>query len=227
MADRQLEYRFRGSVPPTEVSRASILEPVLDGSGVVELFLFDPIDSWGGWWGVSAKEFAAALAGLPDDTGEIRLHINSTGGEVWDAMAIANQLRRHQARVVAVVDGIAASAASVIAVSCDEVVMGVGSQMMIHDASNIEIGNEADMLAMAARLARDSDQIAEIYAAKAGGTVAQWRELMRAETWYSPAEALEAGLADRITDEPASEAASKAVIDLSLFRHASSPHTRG
>ena len=155
-----MTYRFRGDTPPTASSRASILAPEVTSDGIAELYLYDPIDSWGGWWGVSAKEFGEALASLPDDTTEIRLHVNSPGGEVWDAMAIVNQLRRHPARTVAVVDGIAASAASVIAVTCDETVMGVGAQLMIHDAWNIAVGNEADMLAMADRLAKSSNTLA-------------------------------------------------------------------
>lgn len=216
-------YRFRGDTPPTEASRASILEPAIEGT-VAELCLYDPIDSWGGWWGVSAKEFAAALAELPDDTSEIRLHINSPGGDVWDAMAMVNQLRRHDARVVAVVDGIAASAASVIAATADECVMGVGAQLMIHDAWNVAIGDESDMLNMAARLSKDSNSVAAIYAGKAGGTTEDWRALMRAETWYTAAEAVEAGLADRTTEDPAPEASANALVDLSLFRYAGRNH---
>lgn len=214
-----MTYRFRGDAQPTASSRASILTPETSSDGLVDLYLYDPIDSWGGYWGVSAKEFGEALASLPDDITEIRLHINSPGGEVWDAMAIVNQLRRHPARTVAVVDGIAASAASVIAVTCDETVMGVGAQLMIHDASNIAIGNEADMLAMADRLAKSSNTLAGIYAAKAGGDAEDWRELMRAETWYTAAEAVRDGLADR-AEGGAETDDTKALFDLSLFRYA-------
>lgn len=212
-------YRFRGDIPPTASSRASILTPADAGEGVAELYLYDPIDSYGGYWGVSAKEFGEALASLPDDTTEIRLHVNSPGGEVWDAMAIVNQLRRHPARTVAVVDGIAASAASVIAVTCDETVMGVGAQLMIHDAWNIAVGNEADMLAMADRLAKSSNTLAGIYATKAGGDVEDWRELMRLETWYTAAEAVRDGLADR-AEGGSDTSDTKALFDLSLFRYA-------
>ena len=213
-------YRFRGHTPPTASSRASILEPDTTGDGAVSLYLYDPIDSYGGYWGVSAKEFGEALDALPEDISEIRLYINSPGGEVWDAMAIVNQLRRHPARVVAIVDGIAASAASVIAVTADETVMGVGSQMMIHDAWNIAIGDEADMLSMADRLGKSSDALAQIYAQKAGGAVEEWRDVMRAETWFYGAEAVAAGLADRAEGgEPASDDARAQVFDLSIFKH--------
>lgn len=208
MKNDQTRYRFRGASPPAAGCRRSLLTPELtpraeEGlvDGVAELWLYDPIDSWGGDWGVSAKEFTVALAELPDSVQTIRLYINSPGGEIWDALAIVNQLIRHPARTVAVVDGIAASAASMIAAACDELRMGVGAQLMIHDAWNIAIGDEAAMLAAAARLSRDSDTIAAIYAAKAGGTIEGWRELMRAETWYDPAEAVAAGLADSLADD--------------------------
>lgn len=213
-----MTYRFRGETPPTEASRASVLDADTS-NGVAELFLYDPIDSWGGYWGVSAKEFAEALGALPEDTAEIHLHINSPGGEIWDAMAIVNQLRRHPARVVAVVDGIAASAASVIAATADETVMGVGAQLMIHDAWGIAIGDEADMIAAGARLSKDSNALAQVYAQKAGGTVDEWRDLMRAETWFYGAEAVEAGLADRAEGGDASQSQARAeVFDMSLFR---------
>lgn len=212
-------YRFRGHTQPTASSRASILEPDTTGDGVVSLYLYDPVDSYGGYWGVSAKEFGEALDALPDDTAEIRLYINSPGGEVWDAMAIVNLLRRHPARVVAIVDGIAASAASVIAVTADETVMGVGSQMMIHDAWNIAIGDEADMLSMADRLGKSSDALARIYAQKAGGTVEEWRDVMRAETWFYGAEAVAAGLADRAEGGEPAAGAARAQFDLSPFRY--------
>ena len=215
-------FRFRGEQPPTATSRASLLADTGADGGVATLYLYDPIDSWGGYWGVSAKEFATALALLPADTTEIRLHINSPGGEVFDAMAIVNQLAQHPARVVAIVDGIAASAASFIAAAADELVMGIGAQLMVHDAWNIAIGNEADMLAMAARLSRDSNSCAALYAAKAGGTVEDWRAVMRDETWYSADEAVAAGLADSTVNDPASNDKAKAALvgARALFRYA-------
>ena len=125
-------YRFRGSVPPSP--RASIVTVAADDT-TATLRLYDPIDSWGGDWGVSAKEFAAALDALPVGVERIVVQINSPGGEVWEGLAITNQLRRHPATVTAVVDGIAASAASFIAVGgADRVVMGRNAQLMIHDA---------------------------------------------------------------------------------------------
>ena len=213
------DFRWRGEMPTTGV-RASILNAVQAADavdGVATLRVYDPIDSWGGEWGVSAKEFAAALDGLPDGVTEIRLHLNSPGGEVWEAIAIMNMLREHPARVVAVVDGLAASAASFIACSADEVVMGRNSQLMIHDGRGLCMGTAEDMRGLADLLDKISDNIASVYAAKAGSTVRHWRDVMLAETWFDAAEAVTAGLADRVSGE-LDDAPPTAAFDLSGFR---------
>lgn len=202
MANR---YRFRNEIPKPG-TRASVLNylPIESaGDGVAVLRLYDPIDDWGGDWGVSAKEFATALAMLPADISTIELHVNSPGGVVWEGITIMNMLRTHPANVVVVVDGLAASAASFIACAADTLVMGPQSQLMIHDALGLEIGNAADMRKFADLLDRISNSIAEVYAAKAGGTVESWRTSMLAETWYSAEEAVAAGLADSIAVEDA------------------------
>lgn len=198
-------FRFRNAMP-TPGTRASVLnslpvESAVDGEAVLRLY--DPIDDWGGDWGVSAKEFSGALAALPEDTHTIRLHINSPGGQVFEAVAILNQLRAHPAKVVAVVDGLAASAASFLAAGADELIMGANTQLMIHDAWGITIGDATDMRKAGDLLDRLSNNIASIYAAKAGGSTEDWRTAMLAESWYSADEALAAGLADSIAGEPA------------------------
>lgn len=185
--------------------------------GVATLRLYDPVDSWGEFFGVSAKEFAGVLDELPDDVTEIRLHINSPGGEVFDGIAILNALRAHPARVVAIVDGLAASAASFIACGADELIMARNSELMIHDAWGLCVGNAADMLSMAEILDRLSDNIASIYLEKAGGTLADWRTAMAAESWYSADEAVEAGLADSVDKK---KPATKNAFDLSMFNFA-------
>lgn len=165
---------------------------------VATLRLYGPIDSWGGWWGISAADVSAALDSLDDDVDEIRVRINSPGGEVWEGLTIVNMLRARQARTVAVVDGLAASAASIIACGLDETVMSPGAQMMIHDASGFAYGPEAVMTKAAGWLSSISNSIAEVYAETAGGDRDAWRALMRDETWYTATEAVEAGLADRV-----------------------------
>lgn len=217
----ETRYRFHGRYRPTPEDRTPIVDLTEPGSaadGVATLRIYDPIDSWGGEWGVSAKEFAQALAALPGDVTEIRLHLNSPGGEVYEGIAILNQLRAHPARVVAVVDGLAASIASFIAAGADEVVMGRNSQLMIHDAWGLCIGAAADMRHMAGQLDQISNNIASVYADKAGGDTTTWRDAMLAETWYSAEEAVAAGLADAIDGTPATAPANR--FDLSIFQHA-------
>jgi ATP-dependent protease ClpP protease subunit len=161
-----------------------------------DVYVFDRI---GGWGGVSADDFVRDVAGL--DVDHIDLHLNSPGGDAFEGVAIANVLRSHKANVTVWVDGIAASAASVIAMAGDEVVMNVGSQLMIHDASALAWGDAGTMRKASEVLDSVSDSLATTYAAKAGGTAAEWREVMVAETWYTGEEAVTAGLADRMATE--------------------------
>jgi len=159
---------------------------------------------------MSAKKFISTLDAIPD-ANEIQLHVNSPGGEIYEAIAILNALRAHPARVVAVVEGIAASAASFIASGADELQMARNTELMIHDAWGIGYGPAATMRDLADNLDRISNNIASIYAAKAGGTVESWRDAMLAETWYSAEDAVAAGLADSVAspqapqDAPASD----------------------
>jgi len=212
---KDFTHRLR-ALANTDRPRAEAPAPEVK-DGVATLRLYDPIDSWGEEWGVSAKEFAATLDDLPDDVTEIRLHINSPGGDVFDGIAMLNALRSHDARVVAIVDGIAASAASFVACGADELIMARNSELMIHDAWGLCVGNAAEMHAMAEMLGHISDNIASVYAEKSTTDVGLWRIAMSSETWYSAAEAVEAGLADRVD---AKKPAAKNTFDLSIFTYA-------
>lgn len=156
------------------------------------LDLYDEI----GFWGVNASDFSAQLNAVSAD--RIEVHVNSPGGDVFDGIAILNLLRSHPAPVDVVIDGIAASAASFIAMAGETVTMMPNSQLMIHDASGLCIGNQQDMADMAKLLNLMSDNIASVYATRTGTDASQWRDAMRAETWYSADEAVEAGLADKV-----------------------------
>lgn len=169
--------------------------PVGEGS-IATIRMYGPIDSWGGYWGISTKDVSEVLDGLPDSVTQIILRINSPGGEVFEGVSILNMLRAHSASVTAVVDGLAASAASVIAAGCDETVMSPGTQMMIHSPSTIVWGDASDMRKTAEVLDGIEESIISIYRAKAGESA--WGELLAAETWYTAESAVEAGLADRV-----------------------------
>lgn len=211
-------FRTSRSGPRTPVL-ASIPQGVDVGGGTVTLRLYDPIDSYGGEWGVSAKEFAAAVDALPEGTTQIMLLINSPGGEVWDGMAILNTLRKHPARVVAVVEGIAASAASFIAAGCDEMVMARNSEVYIHNAWGWASGDAEDMRAAAEDLDRLDRNLATIYAEKSGQTVEYWLAEMPRDRFMTAEQAVESGLADRIEGEGDAPAA-RARFDLSAFARA-------
>ena len=182
--------------------------------GVTEILLFDEI----GMWGLTAKDFANELKEV--DANEIALRINSAGGDVYDGIAMMNTLRSHPARVTAFVEGLAASAASFLAVGgADEVVMCPHSEMMIHDAMTFITGNAAEAAEAIKQLERVSDNIASIYADKSGGDPGSFREAMRAETWFTAEEAVLAGLADRVGElREASESMELAAMSNSRFQ---------
>lgn len=185
--------------------------------GVADIYIFDQIgeDIWGS--GVTSAGFQLQLQAVT--TPEINLHINSVGGNFFDGVAIMNSLRDHPAKVTVHVDGLAASAASVIAMAGDEIVMNLGSQMMIHEAHGGAHGPADTMAEMVAALNSSSESMAQIYADRAGGTAAEWRAAMKAETWYTAQEAVDAGLADRVNKSAKADDIT-ARFDLSIFAHA-------
>jgi ATP-dependent protease ClpP protease subunit len=171
-------------------------------TGAGEILIYDVIDSWGDCWGVSAQDVAAALAEL-GNVQAITVRLNSPGGDYFEGVAIAGMLARHPATVTICVDGLAASAASVVAMGGDRIVMGAGSQLMIHEASSIAWGTAGDMRRTAAMLDQTNDDVAAMYAQRAGGDVATWRAAVAEETWYTAAQAVAAGLADEVAQLPA------------------------
>lgn len=132
---------------------------------------------------------------------DVVLRINSPGGDVWSGRTVMHSLRSYEGHVTAIVEGIAASAASFIAIGgADRVVMRPGTSLMIHDALSFRGGNAAEQRMEADALDKESDEIAAIYCGKAGGDASEWRARMVQETWYSATEAVEAGLADAVED---------------------------
>src|SRR3989304_3679342 len=169
----------------------------VDDDSTAEVFIYDEI---GGSFGIDAAEFVHDLSEI--DANNIDVRINSPGGNVFDSISIYNALVRHPANVTTYVDALAASAASIIAMAGDEVVMMVGSQLMIHDALAPEMGKPRDHREMAHWLYRQSYNPAFIYAVKGGGETAEWRERMLDETWMFADEAIDLRLADRVYTRP-------------------------
>jgi ATP-dependent protease ClpP protease subunit len=181
-------------------------------AGVTRVDVYDDIGE-GGWFseGLTAKSFTNQLASV---TGPLEVHINSGGGDVWDGISIKNAIESHKGPVTTVVDGIAASIASVIAQAGTERVMMPGSMMMIHEAFTLAAGNAAELAKTAATLDEVSANLAGLYARSAGGTAEDWRAAMKEETWYTAEQAVEAGLADRVGD---GDAMLPAGLDVAAF----------
>jgi ATP-dependent Clp protease, protease subunit len=168
------------------------------------------------WWGgIAPSQFIESLKAC---TGPVTLRVNSPGGSVFGAQAMVVAMREYPHAINAQVDSLAASAASVIASECASCVMVPGSMMMIHKAWGLAIGNEDDMRQTADLLAKIDTQIAGSYARRAGGEADSFLDMMRAETWFTPEEAVAAGLADAVNDENTQRP--KAQWDLSAFLRA-------
>ena len=180
------------------------------GTGT-EVLIYDEI----GAYGVTAKGFLAEFGALPADAA-IDLRLNSPGGSVFDAVAIYNALKRHAGEITVWIDGIAASAASYIAMAGDSVVMPENAFLMIHDPSGLVMGTAEDMRATADALDKVKGSLIQGYAAKSGATDEEIAALMAAETWLDAKDALDLGLIDRLA-EPVKLAAS---FDVSKFRNA-------
>ena len=188
------------------------------GDGPAEIRIYDSI----GWWGVTAKDFAAELDKVEAD--EIDLRINSSGGDVFDGFAIYNLLRDHPATVRTIVDGFAASIASIIALAGDSVEVHEASVVMIHDPWGVGIGNASELRQLADVLDKTiAAPMAKIYADRMDKSVDEIRDLMESETWYTGEEAVESGFASRLiaSDPPDKDAG--AARDLSGFRNPPAP----
>lgn len=174
-----------------------------------EVYIYDEI----GGWGILASDFVRDLQAVK--AGRLNVHLNSPGGDVFDGIAIHNALAAHSASVHVVVDSLAASIASVIAMAGESITMARHSTMMIHDPYGMALGNAADMRQMAEVLNKMGDTIAGVYAERAGGSVREWRDRMLAETWYSDREAVAAGLANDVDGDAQAEDK----FDLSHFKN--------
>jgi ATP-dependent Clp protease, protease subunit len=176
-----------------------------------EVLIYDEI----GAYGVTAKGFLAELGALPDGA-SIDLRLNSPGGSVFDAVAIYNALQRHEGEITVWIDGIAASAASYIAMAGDEIVMPENAFLMIHDPSGLVMGTAADMREMAETMDKIAASMIRGYAGRSGRSEDEIAALMAAETWFDAQDALAAGFATRMA-EPVRIAAS---FDIGRFSNA-------
>ena len=165
-----------------------------------ELILYGSIGSDEYWDDISDKVFKQDIENL-GDVENIILHINSPGGSVFSAVAIANTLKNHKAKITANIDGLAASAATIITSACDTVKMPKNALFMVHNPITFAYGNNQDMKKTLEMLDKVKDSIIETYLNKAKTDKETLSELMDNETWMNAEEAKEYGFIDEILDE--------------------------
>jgi len=200
-AKRRDWYRFQNAADDPEKVDLYIYDEI------VEPFLQEFLGI-----GISALGF---VRDLQQHRGKaLDVHINSPGGVIFEGLAIYNALRSHDAPVHTIVDGIAASSASIIAMAGTRVTMRPHSMMMIHEPYGFTMGNAADHELQAKVLNKIADDLAAVYRER-GDSRVNWRALMKAETWLSDEDAVRYKLADDISSEPAVQNS----FDLSAFRN--------
>lgn len=185
-----------------------------------EILLYGPIgpDFWEPENAITAK---SVMAQLSEISGDVTVRISSGGGDVYEGIDIMNALKGHDGEVTVIVESLAASAASFIAVGgADKVLMRDSSEMMIHRAWTFADGNADDVRKTLDDLERQDNKLAAIYAGKAGGELQDWLDAMSAETWYTAEEAVAAGLADGIVAEKSSAPAPSASLAKRRFKFA-------
>lgn len=184
----------------TKINNWLSYQPRASASEPATLQIFDQIgEDWFGGSGISAKAFSQALQDVGQ--GPLVIEINSPGGNVWDGLAIYNMLRGRQAPVTTRVVGIAASIASIIALAGDTVEIADAALFMIHDPSGMVAGTSEEMRKMADALDQHAEVLAGIYSKVTGRPTSQIRAAMKEETWFTAQEAIQFGLADKMTEE--------------------------
>lgn len=183
------------------------------GKDEATVWLYDVIVSDDYWGGVSAINLAKELAALRD-VPTVHLRINSPGGDVFAGRAMETIIREHPGKVIAHIDGYAASAASYVALAADEKRIASGAMYMIHKAWTLGWGNSDDLLKTAALLEQIDESLVKTYAEATGQDVDQIRDWMRAETWFSAEDAVKYGFADSIAETNTSN---RSAWDLSAY----------
>ncbi|MEH6641404.1 head maturation protease, ClpP-related [Vreelandella glaciei] len=167
-----------------------------DDSSDNTISIYDPIgfDFWGD--GVTAKRIAGALRAIGDN--DVVVNINSPGGDVFEGLAIYNLLREHKGKVTVKVMGLAASAASFIAMAADEIQIGRAAFFMVHNAWVMAMGNRNDLREIADWLEPFDQTIADIYATRTGLSTEEVTSALDEETWIGGREAVDKGWADSL-----------------------------
>lgn len=192
-ARREWRENFNNRAPASRQPKALQVKAI--AADTTEILLLAEI----GWFGITAKQFSETLSAV--STPKIVVRISSGGGDVFDGLAIHNALKAHAAEVSVVIEGIAASIASIIAMAGDTISIHESAMVMIHKAWALAIGNETDMADMAKVLAKIDGQLAAVYAKQTGKSAEEMLALMAGDsdgTWFTSDEAAAIGLVDEV-----------------------------
>jgi ATP-dependent protease ClpP protease subunit len=185
-----------------------------------ELYLYGTVGQ--DFWGEECITASSVVESLSEMEGDLTIYLNSPGGLVHEGTTIYNVLRDYDGHKRVVIQGLAGSIASVIALAGDDIVMGDGAMMMVHDPATWWIegrGTEEDHLQVARSLAKAATNMAKLYARQTGLPIDDVREIMKAETWMDGEEALEKGFVTELAQDPETELEA-AAFDYSMYRHA-------
>ncbi len=188
---------FQWDAPSDILAKWAEMPPLAAGDDDATITMFEVIgeDFWSGG-GVTAKRVAGALRSI--GARDVTVRINSPGGDMFEGIAIYNLLRKHPAKVTVEILGWAASAASIIAMAGDEIRMGLGTFMMVHNAWGMVVGNRHDMREAADVFDIFDGAIADIYEARTGLARDEIVKLMDAETFMGAKDAVAKGFADEV-----------------------------
>lgn len=163
----------------------------------------------GAWYdGITAKGVRETLASVTG--GEVEVHLNSHGGDMFEGISIKNYLLQHPAKVTVVIDGLAASSASIIAMGGDTILMPRDTQLMIHNPWTFAAGNAKELRKVADDLEKSQASIEETYLKRFKGERSELKALLDEETFLTADEAVALGLADGIYDDKAADEAEDA-----------------
>lgn len=154
------------------------------------------------WWtgeGVTSNRIAGALRAIGER--DVTVNMNSPGGDMFEGVAIYNQLREHKGKVTVNILGLAASAASVIAMAGDEIRIGRPSFFMVHNCWMLAAGNRHDFAGLSEQMAPFDAAMADVYQARTGIDLQRVQSLMDKETWIGGSAAVSDGWADALLDD--------------------------
>jgi len=169
-----------------------------DDPQAAELSIYDVIGNWDEMGEISARAFSKDLAALPKSVKRLNIHINSPGGSVYDAQGIYSRLADHRSQKIVYVDGLAASAASIIAMVGHKVYMRANANMMIHLPSGLTAGDKHEHEKTKRALQSIEDAMINTYIKKTGLARDEIEQMLTDETWLNAEQAVDKGFADEV-----------------------------